>query len=178
MLNCKLLSTQAASMKDLYFRSWDLNHQWPDMAEHLPQLCVTERSKMLWPGSWIFAQISRIKQQWRTQILPLQQKYSVLPSWKAPCCLSSPYFSLIPATAAAGYSITHVYYGSSSLKSHISGLVITGHDLSLFPCRTHAEYAGLQHLQLDRTPCRASPTMLCQLPLCIPPPPFCAMIVG
>ncbi len=45
---------------------------------------------------------------------------------KAPCCLSSPYFSLIPAAAAAGYSITNVYYGASSLKSHISGLVFYG----------------------------------------------------
>ncbi len=33
MLNCKLLSTQAAGIKHLYFTWCDGNHQWPAMAE-------------------------------------------------------------------------------------------------------------------------------------------------
>ncbi len=40
MLNCKLLSTQAAGIKHLYFKWCDRNHQWPAMAKLCSQNSV------------------------------------------------------------------------------------------------------------------------------------------
>ncbi len=51
MLSFKLLTTQAAGIKLLYFTWCDVNHQWPAMAELYPELCVLERNWMPKPGS-------------------------------------------------------------------------------------------------------------------------------
>jgi hypothetical protein len=54
MVNRKLLSTQAAGIKHLYFTLYsDGNQQRPAMAELYPELCGLERSQMPLPGGRI-----------------------------------------------------------------------------------------------------------------------------
>ncbi len=54
MLNCKLLSKQAAGIKHLYFSLGDGNHHWPAMAELI-------KNSVFWKGAAECNQITTSK---------------------------------------------------------------------------------------------------------------------
>jgi hypothetical protein len=58
MLNCKLLSTQAADLKDLF-----LNYMYVMEVTNSQTRQNTSQNSVLWRGAKCHGQISRIKQQ-------------------------------------------------------------------------------------------------------------------